>query len=116
MEEMKEKKENDKKKKNNSTLLIVGLIILAVVIIAAIFMFSKKNPSSDNPSASSELSNTELSRKAKEFCNQKNVDSVSLSESHSLIKVTSSLLGGGATYYTAQNEDFSCPVIGPDSM
>ena len=56
-----------------------------------------------------------LKNKAQQtYCNVENVAQVDICESY--IAVTSSLLGGGITYYKTDGTSFSCPVVGPDSM
>jgi len=48
------------------------------------------------------------------YCGQANVAEVNVCGNY--IAVTSSLLGGGITYYKTDGASFSCPVVGPDSM
>jgi hypothetical protein len=50
---------------------------------------------------------------AAEFCGQENVAGVY--ECSGYVKVVSSLLGGGATYYNIDGQPVSCPVVGPDA-
>ncbi|MFH0956590.1 MAG: hypothetical protein V1813_01875 [Candidatus Aenigmatarchaeota archaeon] len=50
---------------------------------------------------------------ASQFCGMENVDAAY--ECPGYVKVVSSLLGGGATYYS-HGQPISCPVVGPDSQ
>lgn len=54
--------------------------------------------------------------KAKMYCDGEHVADVAYSPSTYMIKVLSSLLGGGATYYPSKGESFSCSVVAPDGM
>lgn len=60
-----------------------------------------------------------LESKAKEFCGKENVDSVYTCAEH--IRVVSSLLGGGSTFYKLDPtgsliKEAQCPVVAPDAM
>ena len=56
-----------------------------------------------------------LDKRAKKFfCDRENIAQVDVCGDY--IAVTSSLLGGGITYYKTDGTSFSCPVVGPDSM
>jgi putative hemolysin len=59
-----------------------------------------------------------LLEKAGEFCNTENLAGIYVCGDY--VKVVSSLLGGGSTYYKLSNGRWAtgiqCPVIGPDSM
>jgi len=61
---------------------------------------------------------TKLEEKAGEFCNQANLAGIFVCGNY--VKVVSSLLGGGSTYYALGNGNWSagtqCPVAGPDAM
>ena len=55
---------------------------------------------------------------AETFCNTPQVEAIYVCGTH--IKVVSSLIGGGSTYYTVENgeldEGTQCPVVAPDAM
>ena len=55
-----------------------------------------------------------VNEKAQTYCNKENVAQVDVCGNY--VAVTSSLLGGGITYYKEDGTSFSCPVVGPDSM
>ena len=60
-----------------------------------------------------------LESKAKEFCGKENVDSVYICGEY--IKVVSSLIGGGSTFYKLDPtgslvKEAQCPVVAPDAM
>lgn len=60
-----------------------------------------------------------LEAHAETFCNQENLEGVYICGEY--IKVTSSLLGGGSTFYSLKednslSEPIDCRVVGPDSM
>ena len=71
------------------------------------------SPETANPETS--IPETNAQAKAKEFCDNENVGSVNVCGSY--IEVNSELLGGGAKYYDFNGtQQFTCPVVGPDSM
>lgn len=88
--------------KNTPLWFIIGLVVLSGVIGYA--LLSPKPPSAD------------LATRASEYCVDQNVATVHISRSQDLIRLTSSLLGGGATYYHNADEPLRCPVVGPDSI
>jgi len=51
---------------------------------------------------------------AESFCLRENVAEVY--DCGKYVKVISSLVGGGASYYSENMSSFSCPVVGPDSI
>lgn len=55
-----------------------------------------------------------LETKAQMYCGTQNVVEVNICGTY--IAVTSSLLGGGIKYVGEDGSEFSCPVVGPDSM
>ncbi|MFH1222044.1 MAG: hypothetical protein V1492_03085 [Candidatus Micrarchaeota archaeon] len=56
-----------------------------------------------------------LEPEARTYCGKQNVDSVYVCGP--FIRVVSSLLGGGSTFYDSNNTKITqCPVVGPDSM
>ena len=60
---------------------------------------------------------TDLAARALPYCELEHVAGVEISRSAGYIKVISSLLGGGATYYPEDGgQPVECPVVGPDAM
>lgn len=60
---------------------------------------------------------TDLAVRAQAYCDMENVAGVEISRSAGMIKVISSLLGGGADYYPENGgQPTVCPVVGPDAM
>ena len=58
---------------------------------------------------------TDLAVRAQAYCGVENVAAVEISRSQGVIKVVSSLLGGGADYYPENGgQPISCPVVAPD--
>ena len=89
---------------------------ISKVFIAGLFAFALFFSGCATSDDSKEI----LKSNAQKFCGKENVAKVSVCEdslnSNSLVKVESSLLGGGSTYYKSDAIYFQCPVVGPDSM
>lgn len=60
---------------------------------------------------------TDIALKAQSYCSKENTASVEISRSSGFIKVVTTLLGGGATYYgETETTPLQCPVVAPESM
>jgi hypothetical protein len=90
------------KKNKNLLIAILVILIIAVIVATTIIIY----PIFSNPSFESQ---------AKKFCHQTNVNSVEICNNQ-MIEITSTLLGGGATYHHRDGTIFSCPIISPDTM
>lgn len=88
--------------KNTTLWIIIGLVLLGGVIAYTLL------PSEAQPA--------DLTTRARAYCDGQNVVAVHISRSEGIIRVTSSLLGGGATYHGNGDESLQCPVVDPDSM
>lgn len=90
---------------NNTPLLLI-IVITALIFIGGFLYFYPLDEGA-----------ADLRARAQEYCGEQNVAAVEISRSTGYIKVTSSLLGGGATYYPEDGEEpLQCPVVGPDAM
>ena len=114
---------------------IIGIVIIAIVVIIGLFVFILKI--NDTPFVQQNIiggdkdeggclvgagySWCESKQKclrvweescAESFCLRENVANVY--DCGKFVRVDSSLLGGGASYYSENMSEFSCPVVGPD--
>lgn len=89
--------------KKGTVWTIVVLSILAAVLFYYMFII--------------EPTTLNLSLRAEEYCRGTNVSSVEVSQSEQVIRVSSSLLGGGSVYYAGDSETgLRCPVVEQGSM
>lgn len=87
----------------NKAAIIAVLAIIAVGAFLYFYPLTKET--------------TDLAERAQAYCVEENVAAVEISRSAGYIKVVSSLLGGGSTYYPENGgQPLECPVVGPDAM
>ena len=81
------------------------LIIILVFVIGGIWYFSRGGNS---------IVPTALKAQAEQLCGGANV--VRVEANATVIKVTSSLPGGGSSFVHPDGTKFNCPIVGPDSQ
>ena len=71
-------------------------------------------PWEENCTATNQTAQAATEAQARAFCGQPNVDSVFICGPY--VRVVSSLMGGGSTFYQGGAEIARCPVVSPDAM
>lgn len=92
------------KKRYISSIIIVIILIIALIIIAILYINTSTNTQEGT-----------FEKKAKDFCNQNDIDSVSICNGQ-VIQIKSKLLGAGSTYHHRDGTTFSCPIISPQDL